>query len=78
MRAAIKEGRLPATLADEGIALKAGVIDEAEARALARAHELRRKVIMVDDFPRDLGKSEIFQTTQPVTFEALRAALQRD
>jgi hypothetical protein len=27
---------------------------------------------MVDDFPRDLGKSEIFQTTQPVTFEALR------
>ena len=27
---------------------------------------------MVDDFPQDLGKSEIFQTTQPVTFEALR------
>ena len=41
---------------------------------LERAGQLRRKVIMVDDFPRDLGKTEIFQTTQPVTFEALRAA----
>ena len=27
---------------------------------------------MVDDFPKDLGKTEIHQTTQPVTFEALR------
>jgi hypothetical protein len=26
----------------------------------------------VDDFPKDLGKTEIHQTTQPVTFEALR------
>jgi hypothetical protein len=26
---------------------------------------------MVDDFPQDLGKSEIFQTTQAVTFETL-------
>jgi len=51
------------------------VITAAESRLLDRAHELRRKVIMVDDFPRDLGKSEIFQTTQPVTFEALRGAL---
>ena len=39
---------------------------------LARAQALRRKVIMVDDFPQDLGKSEIFQTTEAVTFEALR------
>ena len=51
------------------------MITAAESRLLDRAHELRRKVIMVDDFPRDLGKSEIFQTTQPVTFEALRGAL---
>jgi hypothetical protein len=36
------------------------------------ARRLRRQVIMVDDFPMDLGKSEIHQTTQPVTFEALR------
>ncbi len=77
IRAAVKDGRLSATLPDETVARKAGVIDEAEARVLARAHELRRKVIMVDDFPRDLGKSEIFQTTQPVTFGALRAALER-
>ena len=26
---------------------------------------------MVDDFPKDLGKTEIYQTTEPVTFEAL-------
>jgi hypothetical protein len=32
---------------------------------------LRRRAIMVDDFPRDLGKSEIFQSTQAVTFETL-------
>jgi len=25
----------------------------------------------VDDFPRDLGKTEIFQPTQAVSFEAL-------
>jgi hypothetical protein len=29
-------------------------------------------VIMVDDFPKDFGKSELHQTTQPVTFEALQ------
>jgi hypothetical protein len=27
---------------------------------------------MVDDFPQDLGRTEITQTTKPVTFEALR------
>jgi hypothetical protein len=41
---------------------------------LERAQVLRRKVIMVDDFPRDLGKSEIIQSTQAVTFEALERA----
>ena len=35
------------------------------------AHALRRKAIMVDDFPKDLGRTEIYQTTEPVTFEAL-------
>ncbi len=48
------------------------MISRAEAETLERAHQLRRKVIMVDDFPQDLGKTEIFQTTQAVTFEALR------
>jgi len=49
-----------------------GVITQAEKEAMERAKLLRRRVIMVDDFPKDLGKTEIHQTTQPVTFEALR------
>ena len=72
IRAAAKAGTLPGqgdTLAAQ--ALGAGVINAEEARALERAHALRRRVIMVDDFPRDLGKSEIYQTTQAVSFEAL-------
>jgi len=52
-------------------ALEKGVISRAEAATLERAHELRRKAIMVDDFPQDFGKTEIYQTTQAVTFEAL-------
>lgn len=56
-------------MAAEG--LKVGVITQAESELLKRAAELRRKVIMVDDFPKDFGKSELYQTTQPVTFEAL-------
>ena len=39
---------------------------------IGKAATLRRKVIMVDDFPKDFGRSEMTQTTQPVTFEALR------
>ena len=48
------------------------MISKAEVDTLARASMLRRRAIMVDDFPQDLGKSEIFQTTREVTFEALR------
>ena len=73
LRAAAKAGTLTgaAELADE--ALAKGVISQAERDILDRAAALRRKVIMVDDFPKDLGRSEITQTTQAVTFEALRA-----
>jgi hypothetical protein len=39
---------------------------------MERAKTLRRRAIMVDDFPKDLGPTEIYQTTEPVTFEALR------
>jgi acyl-CoA dehydrogenase len=76
MRAAVKAGAISGRFADELTqqALAKSIISKEEAALLERAHELRRKVIMVDDFPRDLGKSEIFQTTQPVTFEALRRA----
>ena len=76
IRGAVKDGRIGGRFADELAreALAKGIISRADADALERAHALRRKVIMVDDFPRDLGKSEIFQTTQAVTFEALRKA----
>jgi len=47
------------------------IVSADEAGLLERARELRRRAIMVDDFPKDLGRTEIFQTTQAVTFEAL-------
>jgi acyl-CoA dehydrogenase len=77
IRAATRQGAINGRFADDlaAQAVTKGVITTAESALLDRAHALRRKVIMVDDFPRDLGKSEIFQTTQPVTFEALRGAL---
>ncbi len=64
------EGRFPDEVRDAAVAK--GVITKDEAMLVDRADELRRKVIMVDDFPQDLGRTEIYQTTQPVTFEALR------
>ena len=62
-------GRFPDEIVDE--ALTKGVINKQEHAAMERARVLRRRAIMVDDFPRDLGKSEIFQSTQAVTFETL-------
>ena len=62
-------GRFPDEIIDE--ALAKGVITPAEKTVMEQARILRRKAIMVDDFPRDLGKTEIHQTTEPVTFEAL-------
>jgi len=64
IRAAVKEGKLDGTLAPEAApgalaqrALRAGVIDAAEANVLATHHELVAQVIAVDDFDRDLGAS---------------------
>jgi acyl-CoA dehydrogenase len=73
LRQAQQGGRIARRHADQVAAegLKHGVITQAEFDLLQRAAELRRRVIMVDDFPRDFGKSELHQTTQPVTFEAL-------
>ncbi len=51
-------------VAAEGVRL--GVITEAERDLLARAADLRRSAIMVDDFPKDFGPSELTRTTQPV------------
>ena len=76
IRAARKDGSLESTAFghDVQLAVTAGVITKAEAAVVERARQLRRKAIMVDDFPKDLGKTEIYQTTEPVTFEALQKA----
>ena len=71
IRATVRAGRLAET-ADAAAAQAAGVVDATEAAQVAHARALRRRVIMVDDFPRDFGASEITQTTQPVSFEALQ------
>jgi acyl-CoA dehydrogenase len=73
LRAAQQDGRIARRYADQVAAegLKHGVISAAEFDLLQRAAGLRRRAIMVDDFPKDFGKSELYQTTQPVTFEAL-------
>ena len=73
LRQAQQAGRIARGYAEQMAAegLKVGVITPAEFDVLKYAAELRRRVIMVDDFPKDFGKSELHQTTQPVTFEAL-------
>jgi acyl-CoA dehydrogenase len=55
-------------------AVAQGVISEAEARLVEHARALRRQSIMVDDFPKDLGRTEIYQTTEPVRFAAREKA----
>ena len=74
IHAAQHTGSIAGGLAEDLVAQAraAGIITGAEADVLVRAGQLRRAAIMVDDFPRDLGKTEIHQTTQAVTFEALR------
>ncbi|MGH6692031.1 MAG: acyl-CoA dehydrogenase domain-containing protein, partial [Gammaproteobacteria bacterium] len=74
IRQARERGTIESTFADQIVdeACAKGVITQTEKEAMERAKLLRRRVIMVDDFPKDLGKTEIHQTTQPVTFEALR------
>jgi len=73
LREAQQDGRIARRYADQMAAegLKHGVISDAEFGLLQRAATLRRKAIMVDDFPKDFGRSELYQTTQPVSFEAL-------
>jgi acyl-CoA dehydrogenase len=66
LRAAARAGTISGEFADmlAGDALTKGVITQQEADALARAKALRRKAIMVDDFPKDFGRSELFQTSR--------------
>ncbi len=77
IQAALRAGSIAGRFQEEQAeaALAAGIIDAAEDKTLKRSAELRRKVIMVDDFPRDLGHTEIHQSTEAVTFESLRRAL---
>lgn len=68
LNAARKAGTLAAGArnrdVEAGTAL--GVITTAEALLVEEARRLRRQAIMVDDFPKDLRKTEIYQTTQAV------------
>ncbi len=66
-------GYFPQEITDD--ALQKGVITADEKAKLVRAQALRRRVIMVDDFPQDLGRSEVYQTTQPVTSETLHGRI---
>ncbi len=77
IHSAVRAGTIAGRLHEEQTeaALAAGIIDAAEEKTLKRAAELRRKVIMVDDFPLDLGQSELYQSTEAVTYESLRRAL---
>jgi hypothetical protein len=58
IRVAVKSGAAQGFTAAERIAaaVRAGAITAAEADALARYNDLRRACIMVDDFPRDIGR----------------------
>ena len=77
IQAAFRAGSIAGSLHEERVeaALDAGIIDAIEASTLRQAAELRRKVVMVDDFPLDLGQTELYQTTEAVTYESLRRAL---
>jgi acyl-CoA dehydrogenase len=74
LRAARRTAAVASGLPDDdlALALAQGIVSKAEADTVERSRALRRKAIMVDDFPKDLGKTEIYQTTEPVTFGALK------
>ncbi|MGH8664047.1 MAG: DUF1974 domain-containing protein, partial [Burkholderiales bacterium] len=78
IQAALRAGTIKLSWPAEQVeaSLAAGLISAEEAAMLERAARLRRKAIMVDDFPRDLERSELFQTTEPVSFEPLRRAFE--
>ncbi len=79
IRAAQRAGAVSGRFGDQVAqdALAKGVITQHEADSLAHAKSMRRQVIMVDDFPKDFSRSELFQTTQAVSFEALAGTAMR-
>jgi acyl-CoA dehydrogenase len=57
LRAAVKTGQIPAQGEDKiAYALKQRVITQAELELMSRMKSLRRRVIMVDDFPPDFAQ----------------------
>jgi acyl-CoA dehydrogenase len=77
LRSAAKSGVVEGLTADARLAagLAAGVITAQEAELWTRYNALRRACIMVDDFPRDIGRTV---ATEPARVTALQdAALQR-
>jgi len=84
LRAAAKEGRLDAKLPPgSGVdvlvarAQAAGVITGAEGTIVVAARELTEKVIRVDDFPQDLGASEMRAGTAVVQAAAAPAIVHK-
>jgi acyl-CoA dehydrogenase len=64
LRAAVKTGRIPAEGEEKiSAALKQRVITVNELELMAGMKSLRRRVIMVDDFPPDFGTSSIASVT---------------
>jgi acyl-CoA dehydrogenase len=64
LRAAVKTGRIPAEGEEKiSAALKQRVITSNELELMAGMTSLRRRVIMVDDFPPDFGTSSIASRT---------------
>jgi acyl-CoA dehydrogenase len=73
LRRAQQEGLIARRYGDDVAAegVRLGVITADERAVLARAADLRRSAIMVDDFPKDFGPLEITQTTQLVDASSL-------
>jgi acyl-CoA dehydrogenase len=58
LRTAIKSGQIPAQEEESiEVALKQRIITSTELEILKKMGDLRRRVIMVDDFPSDFGSS---------------------
>jgi hypothetical protein len=76
VRAAVKAGTVRAITSEEQVqaALSAGVITQDEFDALGRYESVRRACIMVDDFPRDIGRSVGAAPANVVPFQDLSPA----
>jgi acyl-CoA dehydrogenase len=72
IREAVKAGRLSVKAREDRIAAAqaAGIISAEEASALRRAQRLVDKVVRVDDFPPDLGASEMRVSAAVVAHKA--------